>query len=928
MTTENRITRLPRIYESDRAAEAAAVTPWASGAVSELITGAASCAPYLHGLILKEHAWLEGALADPEAALAHTLAQTRALTGGDVAAGTRQGKRRVALLSALCDLGGIWALENVTGALSDLADAATHVALRAEVAREIAKGKLPGQVEADIETCGGMVALAMGKHGAHELNYSSDIDLICLFDQDRFEASDQMDARAAFIRATRRAMTTLSEPTGDGYVFRTDLRLRPNPSTTPVCFAMEAAERYYESVGRTWERAAFIKARPAAGDIHAGSRFLDDLSPFVWRRHLDFAAIEEIHDLRRKIRDHKGLGGDFHLEGHNVKLGQGGIREIEFFAQTRQLIAGGRDRELRERGTITALAKLAQKAWIDAKTAQVLSDDYRAHRELEHRLQMMRDQQTHSLPTTPDEFDRLAALMGTDTDTLRADVAQRTERVDAMTEAFFAPTTAPSPQVKRENDFAQITAEWHTYPCLRSERAQTIFDRLKPALFSRLEKLDNPVETLTHLDGFMRGLPAGVQLFSLFDANPPLVDLLLDVASTAPHLARYLSQNSGVLDAVIGGDFFSPWPGVAGLTAALGAQLEAAQDDYEKKLDLSRRWSKEWHFRVGVHHLRDLIGADEAGRQYCDIARACVAALYPQVVAEFARKHGPPPGLGAMVLAMGSLGAGRLTAASDLDMIVIYNADGVEASDGRRPLPARTYYSRLTQALITAMTTQTAEGKLYEVDMRLRPSGNQGPVATSLQSFERYQRDEAWVWEHLALTRATPVAGDDALVVAVEKVRASVLGAPKDDAHVRHETNAMRLRLSEVKPGDRWDPKNGAGRMMDIELIAETAALLSATMDSDVYAQIAAGQRAGWFTDEEAATLGETYRLMWRMQSGARLLTGEKLDPDTIGAGGRGFLARSTGTASLDALADLAATQAAQAAKVIDLVLDRPFGAP
>ena len=922
MTFESRITRSPRPYEPERGTEARAGLPELTGAVAEVIEGAAGSAPYLHGLILKETDWLPGALDDPEAALKAEISRIEALPFDQIDAGLRQAKRRIALLSALCDLGGVWGLFEVTGALSLLADRATHVAIRAHVAREITRGKIPGQTEDDIESCGGMFALAMGKHGAGELNYSSDIDLICLFDESRFDGVDQMEARAGFIRATRKAMASLSDLTGEGYVFRTDLRLRPDPSVTPVCFAMEAAERYYESVGRTWERAAYIKARTCAGDMEAGARFLKDMTPFVWRKHLDFNAIRETHDMRLKIRAHKGLSGALCLEGHNMKLGYGGIREIEFFAQTRQLIAGGRDPDLRLRETVPALKVLAEKGWVEAEVAATLGTDYIAHREVEHRLQMLRDQQTHSLPTAPEEFDRLAALMGTTVPEMRAEIAERCERVNALTEDFFAPgEAAPAPELSPEE--AEITARWSTYPCLRTTRAQDIFTRLKPELLRRIQNLDKPSEALSHLDGFLKGLPAGVQLFALFEANPQLIDLILDIVSTAPHLARYLSRNASVLDAVIGGGFFAPWPGREALTEELADHLEAA-GDYERQLDACRRWAKEWHFRVGVHQLRDLITADQAGAQYCDVAAACVAALYPPVVAEFARKHGTPPGRGAMVLGMGSLGAGRLTAASDLDMIVIYDAGGVEASEGRKSLPSRTYYARLTQALITAITAQTAEGRLYEVDMRLRPSGKQGPVATSFESFMSYQMGEAWVWEHLALTRGHPIAGDPDLCRAVDDFRSDLIAGPKDETRIRQETRDMRARLATAKPGSDWDPKNGPGRMMDIELLAETAALLAGSAEQDIYAQLGAARATEWLSGDEYALLVETYRLMWRLQSAARLLTGEKLDPEAIGAGGREFLRRSNGAVSMEALSEELRSRSEAAARAIAEILERP----
>ncbi|MDU8911270.1 glutamine-synthetase adenylyltransferase [Aestuariicoccus sp. MJ-SS9] len=920
MCFRDRITRLPRPYEPDRAEEACAFVPWAEGPVAELIAGTAGSSPYLRTLIEKEGGWLEAAMDAPERAFDAVCADIRAAPPDTIGVTLRQAKRRVALLIALADLAGVWPLEEVTGRLTDFADLAATSALRAAIGVEIRRKKLPGQTEDDIDTAGGMVALAMGKMGAHELNYSSDIDLICLFDETRFDPGDYHEARASFVRATRKMATTLSDLTGEGYVFRTDLRLRPDPSVTPVCMAMEAAERYYESLGRTWERAAYIKARPAAGDLAAGRRFLETLRPFVWRKHLDFAAIQDAHDMRLRIREHKGLGGPITLPGHNMKLGRGGIREIEFFTQTRQIIAGGRDPDLRVRGTVEGLRVLASKGWVPEGVAETLVAHYRAHREVEHRVQMVRDAQTHDLPQSDDGFDRLACLMGTDSASLRADLSARLAEVHELTEGFFAPGTedAAAPQAL---DQSEIPKRWPSYPALRSERAVGIFNRLKPEILRRLEKAARPEEALVAFDGFLEGLPAGVQLFSLFEANPQLIDLLVGIVSVSPDLGRYLARNSGVFDAVIGGDFFSPWPGAAVLEAMLREQL-ARDDDYERKLDTARRWGKEWHFRVGVHLLRGLMDTEEAGRAYADLAQASLAALWPEVVARFAEKHGRLPGRGAIVLGMGSLGAARLHARSDLDVIVIYDPEDDEASDGRRPLPARTYYARLTQAMITAMTAPMAEGRLYEVDMRLRPSGNQGPVATSWKAFQTYQRTEAWVWEHLALTRARPVAGSETLARDVESFRRSLLGEARDRDAVLREVAVMRARIAEAKgAGDPWDPKLGRGRMQDIELVAQAGALLSGASPRNATDGLQAAATCGWLTAAEADHLAATYRLCWALQIGARLIRETALDPEDLGEAGCAFLLRLTDAPDMPALASRLEQMAARAAAIIDAAL-------
>ena len=895
MTLAARITRQPIPFDPAAAADVRAGLPGFDPEMSGLLAATAGCSPYLRGLMLREADWLPEAVADPEAALAAVLAGCDGLAADALPLALRQAKRRVALLAALCDLGGVWPLEAVTGALTGLADRAVHLSLTALVAEEIRRGRLPGAGPDDAATAGGMVALAMGKMGAGELNYSSDIDLICLFDETRYPGEEQ-EARASFIKVARRMTAILSDVT-DGYVFRSDLRLRPDASVTPVCLSMAAAEAYYEAEGRTWERAAYIKARPCGGDLAAGERFLKTLTPFVWRKHLDFVAIQDAHDMRLRIREHRGLRGPISVEGHNMKLGAGGIREIEFFTQTRQLIAGGRDPSLRDRTTLGGLSALAAKGWVPPDVADELTGLYRAHREVEHRLQMVNDAQTHSMPASAEGVARIAAFCGQTESAFRRDLLDRLNCTDRLTEGFFSPA-----EVEEGPDLSdkarEITKGWESYPALRSDRAQAIFRRLRPRLLKELARTANPDEALVALDGFLAGLPAGVQIFALFEANPTLIELIVDIAGSAPALARYLSRNAAVLDGVIGGSFWGDWPGMGALRAELAARLALA-GDYEARLDAARRWMKEWHFRIGVHHLRGLIDGFEAGKQYADLAEAVVGVIWDEATADFALKHGAMPGRGAVMIGMGSVGAARLNAGSDLDLIVIYDAQGVEMSDGPRPLATRPYYARLTQGVVTALTAQMPEGRLYEVDMRLRPSGRAGPVATGLDSFTTYQETEAWTWEHLALTRARMLAGNPALGGAVEAFRRDLLAAKGRGPGVRGDVAEMRARLQGAKPAQgAWDAKNGPGRIMDIELAAQTLALLAASPARGVERQIAAGA-GGRMPDSDAQALLSAYRLQWRLHAAARLLSDEALDLDRLGEGARAFILRETGAASV-----------------------------
>ncbi len=883
MNFPDRITRSP--FAFDIAAAEAVSQVYLGHPAVDLLAATAGCSPYLRDLILREADWLRAALLiAPETAFATELAELDTATLSSLPSDLRRTKRRIAVLIALADLGGVWSTMQVTRALTEFADRAVQLCVTHLVADEVRRGKLPKAADD-----AGFVVVAMGKMGAFELNYSSDIDLICLFDQDRY-GPDAAEMRPSFIRITRRMAAILSDVTEGGYVFRTDLRLRPDAAVTPVCLSMAAAESYYEAEGRTWERAAYIKARPCAGDLDAGRRFLKTLTPFVWRKHLDFAAIQDAHDMRLRIRAHRGLNGALTVEGHNLKLGIGGIREIEFYAQTRQLIAGGRDAMLRDPTTLGALAALAEKDWIKPEQAADLSGIYLLHRDLEHRLQMIGDAQTHELPNSADGIARVAAFMGQTEADFRRDLLARLVKTDQITTGFFAPDTTPDNPILSAQQSA-IVAGWAHYPALRSARAASIFQRLAPYLLARLNASANPDEALIALDGFLSGLPAGVQIFSLFEANPHLVDLIVDIAATAPHLARYLARHSMVLDAVLGGSFFAPWPD------RLAAQLAHALDpitDYEQKLDAARIWQKEWHFRIGVHFLRGLITAEEAGAQYADLAGAVILALWPVVCHEFARRYGAAPGRGAAVLGMGSLGAGRLNASSDLDLIVIYDPLGQEMSDGARPLPTRQYFARLTQAFVTAISAQTAKGRIYEVDVRLRPSGRKGPVATSLDSFRSYQMTEAWAWEHLALTRAKIMAGDPSLGADIETLRQEIITQKGQGASLCADVADMRARLAAAKSGQGgWDAKLGAGRMMDIELTAQTLALQSASPAQGVLDQIKAGVLAGKLSQSDGQDLVQSYSLMARVQSALRLLSDEATDPAALGQGGREFVLRT-----------------------------------
>jgi glutamate-ammonia-ligase adenylyltransferase len=942
----DRISAAPVAFDPERATAVLGGTDPAlgRGAVGDLMRGALGSSPFLARLTARHSDWLVQALSEPpEAVLGAVLAEmedavAEAAVQAPVLRALRLAKARGALLIALADLGGVWRLPQVTGALTMLADAAVTAAARWLLAAEMRAGRLPGLDEAALESVAGYVLLAMGKMGAGELNFSSDVDLIALFDDARFGADEVLEARARYIHVTKQLVKLISLNTEDGYVFRMDLRLRPSPSTTPVCLAIDAAERYYESAGRTWERAAHIKARPLI-DAAAGEAYLETLAPFIWRRHLDFAAIEDAHEMLRKIRAQKARFTVGELPGYDLKLGPGGIREIEFFAQTRQLIVGGREPGLRVPTTLGALDALVAGGWIEARTRDVLAEDYAALRTAEHRLQMMEDAQTHAVPKAPEARMRLANLSGEgDRAAFERRLSERLARVHAACEEFFTPAGARKPPrsemlldegalaergFERPADAARQIARWHEgeIPATRGERARTLFRQLEPQIVERLAGAASPDQALVHFDRFLSGLPAGVQLFSLFAANPQLLDLIVEICAAAPRLAGYLGRHPQTLDALLDRDFWEPVPGATALAEDLRARLEP-EDGYERVLDASRRWAREHWFRAGVHVLRSVSDEREAGAAFTAIAETCVAELYPHVVAEFARRHGEPPGTGMAVLAMGKLGSGEMTARSDLDLITIYDAGGEESSTGRRPLTPSVYYPRLTQALVAALTAPTAEGALYDVDMRLRPSGRQGPVAVSLSSFEAYQTDHAWVWEHLALVRSRVIAGPKALREAIETIVDRALAARRGSPEVTAEAARMRERIIAATASERanaWSLKHAAGSLMEIEFLAQTGTLAAGIgRCRTARAALPELAEAGWIDADDARLLLRALAFLQRLQQVERVALVGSLHQSPVAAELRKVLTRAVGADDFEALEATLIRHQTRAAEIVE----------
>lgn len=808
------------------------------------------------------HAPFLSLLLDREPVLAERLAAgqidlgfTSAQADMPVARQLRLDRRALALSVAIGDLAGALDLTAVTHALTDFADAALDRAIRAAIAE-----RTPG------EEPRGFVAIALGKQGSRELNYSSDIDPILLFDPKALPHRAREEPEEAAVRIAKRVVELLQARDGDGYVLRVDLRLRPSPEATPIALPIEGAIGYYESQALAWERAAFIRARVAAGDKALGSYFLDAIRPFVWRRGLDFGAIGEIRDLSRRIRDHYASGQRFG-PGYDLKRGRGGIREAEFFAQIHQLIHGGRDPALRSPATRDALAALAGAGWIGADEAAALARSYALLRTIEHRVQMVDDRQTHTLPTG-EALDGVARLHGLAdgadlVELLREPVATAGRIYDALDDGQAA-GLPHEPQALADwleaagfaadgegaSKAAARIAGWRAgrYPALRSPAARAALEAVLPVLMPALAGAPDPAAALLRLDVLFERLSSAINILRLLEARPGLATLLATILSHAAPLADALATRPELIDWLIDASAFEPLGSVAELATELGA---ADEGDYQALLDTVRRLVGEKRFAVGAQIVAGAADPLDAAGGYARLAEAAIEVLAAGTVAEFARAHGRVPDSELVILAFGRTGGGALTHASDLDLVYLFTGDFAAESDGAKPLGATLYYNRLAQRITAALSVPTAAGPLYPVDTRLRPSGTQGPLVVSVESFARYQREDAWTWEHMALTRARPVFGSPAARAAVTGVIADVLQGARPERDLPAEAATMRADMARHKPpAGPLDAKLLPGGLVDLEFTVHLAQLLHRSgFDPDLRVAIPTLTAAGALPD-------------------------------------------------------------------------------
>lgn len=804
---------------------------------------------------------------------------------GDLGSRLRREREGIALVVAIADLAGLITLDEVFATLTEFADRALDAAIRE------ALGERGGDAAS-----GGFAAIALGKQGSGELNYSSDIDPIFLFDPDTIPCRPREAPQQAAVRIGRRVLELLQTRTGEGYVLRVDLRLRPSPEVTPIAVPLDAAIAYYENSALPWERAAFIRARAAAGDRVLGCAFLDAIAPFVWRRTLDFGAVAEVTQLSQRIRD--GAGPQACGPGFDLKRGRGGIREIEFFAQIHQLIHGGRDPSLRAPATLDALAALAAAGRIGAKEAEALADAYRALRTIEHRLQMIEDQQTHSLPEG-EALKRVAALCGLeDGNALVGMLTPHVDRVAAIYGALLTSAdlveTLPEASGALADHLTQLgfaspepvvrlIAGWRQggVRSLRSAPARAAFEAMLPRFLEAMSATADPVSALNRFGDIVARVPSGINLYRLIDARPGLLTTIADILGHAPALADQLAGSPQLLDGLIDASAFDPQPEVDALVAALAA--ETAGLGHEALLDTVRLWIGERRFANGAALISGQADPLEGAAAYARLAEAAIAILATATVARFAATHGTVPGGELAIVALGRLGGGAMTHASDLDLVYLFTGPTDASSDGAQPLRATDYYNRLARRVTAALAIPTAAGPLYEVDTRLRPSGVHGMLAVSADAFEAYQAHEAWTFEHMALTRARTLFGSREAKRDIDGRIGAILTRPRDRELLRADASEMRAIIARNKPAaSEFDIKRGEGGLIDLEFAVHVRQLatgigIDPSLGSAIAALIAAGQVPPEFA--------EHHRLLARLLVTLRLVAPEGRDPPAASLG-------------------------------------------
>ncbi|MFN8544639.1 MAG: bifunctional [glutamate--ammonia ligase]-adenylyl-L-tyrosine phosphorylase/[glutamate--ammonia-ligase] adenylyltransferase [Candidatus Binatia bacterium] len=827
------------------------------------------------------------------------------------------------------DLLGLATVDDTVRELSALAEAAIDTAVlctRARLALEW------GDAPADF------VVLGMGKLGGGELNYSSDIDLVYVYGHEG-EYGAGRTIREFCCRLGEEVTRALAEVTAEGFCFRVDLRLRPAGEQGLVAASLPAALAYFEAWGQTWERAAWLKARPVGGDRGLGTVLLAELEPFIYRRYLDYGTVEDLKTMKRKV--------DASLRGptardRDVKLGRGGIREVEFFVQAQQLVHAGKDARLRERGTLATLARLAESGYVEPAQAQVLAAAYRFLRDVEHKLQIVQQRQTQLIPSDADAERALARRMGfrggDGVEVFWGAHARHTGAVRAAFDGLFhgaeaerrrdeqVELTTLVDELEHEEQalwrlsqlgFADLEAAYQDLRLLRdgpphapaSPRRRQALERLAPNLVGEIARSAAPDRALHHTATFISTVGARTSYLHLLLENPGVMRLLVRLFATSEFLSRFFLRHPELLDSLVRADQVRVFRAPEELEAELGARLAAAPD-LETRLDDLRRFRHEEFLRIGVHDVEAEMPVAAVGRQLTAVAEACVRAAIGIARQEVLARTGLPPEApvdGLAIVAMGKLGGAELNYNSDLDVIFVYDP-GERGWWSARADP-HAFFTRVAQRTISALQTPTREGIAYKIDTRLRPSGNQGPLVSSLESFVAYHQEGAAIWERQALIKARVVSGPPALRAAVDDAIARFVYGPGLSPAEAAEIARMRERIELERGGPadaRVNIKTGRGGLVDVEFVVQMLQLrhggtIAAVRARETTAAIAALAEAGVLGPDDARTLADGYGFLRALENRLRIeqdQPAEYLDtaPETLGA-----LAHRLGYAGPDA---------------------------
>jgi glutamate-ammonia-ligase adenylyltransferase len=837
----------------------------------------------------------------------------------------RRFKYREVLRIAARDLNGLAPLEEVTAELSALAAATLQLAYEVSRRTLVAEHGTPlmttpyGQREAEL------TILGMGKFGGRELNFSSDIDIIYFYASDQGETSGiddgqggrrgQVSLHAFFVKQAELISKAVSQVTDDGFVFRVDLGLRPEGKGGDMAVSLRSAEIYYESWGQSWERSAMLKARPVAGSLELGEQLLLLLEPFIHRKYLDYNLIEDMMAMKKKIdaslaREREGE--------YNIKLGRGGIREIEFFIQALQLVYAGKNSALRERNSLKALALLRDARLISDDDCTALTEAYRFLRTVEHRIQVVQERQTHSLPKKDEEFQALARRCGF----LRLNGAERfrqelerhrsavstiysglflsrdeklKEEVDPQIYYFFDRKADPElvKDMLAERHFRKVDAAYDHLLLLRdgpprahlTERARRILEKIGPPLLQEIFASPDPDMALTNLERFLCAVGSRSLFYALLAENREVLKVIVSLFGMSEFLSKIFIGHPELLDSMVARTFASSFKEREVMAQEL-TDLLAQAADFEEQLDVLRRYRHEEFLRIGMNDIYGNLGQAEITTQLTNLADVCLTAAHRLARQELARFGTPryTDLAGASreadfaVIGMGKMGGLELNYHSDLDIIYIYDHQG--QTDGAKQISNHEYFAKLGQKIISILTTPTREGYVYKLDTRLRPSGNAGPLVTSLQSFKEYHRSEAQIWERQALTKARVVLGGDDLRQGIEEViRHTVYGYSADEA-ARAEIHRLRMRMEvelAKESAGSYNIKTGRGGMVDVEFIVQYLLLkhgrtLAEIRSNNTLTTLRAIHTTGLLGNEECSVLLNGYKFLRRLENRLRII--------------------------------------------------------